>query len=268
VARPCKTLGDVESAYRLVYKEYLARGYCTQNPSQMHYNFYCILPDSRTFVIEKSGVIVGTVSLFCDSPCGLPLESLYPTEVAKFRVEGRRLAEVGLLALDSRIFHRNCFSLTEVRKMSALFRLFKLLLDYSCSSNVTDLLIAVHPKHQALYEYMKFEPFGEVKSYAVACGNPALPMRGDIPMAIRTAPKRGGLSVFHGKPIYTEKTFENHFDWSEELSRDFLFRRLPLWQQLPTKARNHMSYCLGLEMTDDCTSNICATPSSFKPRRH
>src|SRR6516162_3014723 len=119
VARPCKTLQDVESAYRLIYKEYLARGYCAENPSQMHYNFYCILPESRTFVVEKSGVIVGTLSAFVDSPSGLPLESLYPAEVAKFRVKGRRLAEVGLLALDSDVFSRRSFSLTDVSKMSA-----------------------------------------------------------------------------------------------------------------------------------------------------
>ena len=110
VARPAANIEEMRTAYHLLYREYLKRGYCEESPAQMHYNYFSVLPDTRMFVLMMRGEIVGSVSLFLDSPCGLPMESTFHLEVDRFRKPQVRLAEVGLLALKKDHFNKRSFS--------------------------------------------------------------------------------------------------------------------------------------------------------------
>jgi len=124
---PADQFGDLENAYRLIYKEYVLRGYCEPNDSKMHYSFYCVLPETRTFLLTRNDQLLGTITLILDSPCGLPMESLFHDSIEKMRASGRRMAEVSLLALDHDAFQRKSFSLTDFQKLTGTFYLFKVL---------------------------------------------------------------------------------------------------------------------------------------------
>jgi len=180
IASPAENIEDLKTCYKIIYQGYLARGYCQENPSQLHYNYHAFLPKSRTLLLRDKGKIAGTISVIPDSPCGLPMDSLYQTELDQLRTKDRKLAEVSLLALAS-TGPKKVFSLTNFEKQFKLFRLFKILVEYSrMVEGVTDFVIGVHPKHASLYSYFGFKPFGQVKEYPGACGNLALPLRLDL----------------------------------------------------------------------------------------
>lgn len=180
--RAAQQFEDLREAYQLVYEEYLARGYCESRPSRMHYTHFCVLPSSRTFLLQKKDEeeILGTASLILNSPCGLPIESLFAEKVRELQEKGRRIAEVSLLAVSTTAFGKTIFSLTNTQKLIATFQLFKAVFCYAQSNGVTDLIVAVNPKHEKLYQYLAFESIAPIKSYSSVRGNPALLMRLDI----------------------------------------------------------------------------------------
>ncbi|MBI3615868.1 MAG: PilZ domain-containing protein [Candidatus Omnitrophica bacterium] len=244
VCRPAETLEELKSAYRLVYKEYLARGYCQPNPSQMQYNFFSVLPGTCTFILKGEDKLFGTISLIVDSPCGLPMESLFPKEIGRFRAQGRRLAEVGLLALDLSAIGKTFFSLTSFQKQACLFRLFKLMFDHArFVAGVTDLVIGMHPKHETLYRYLTFERIGAVRSYEGACGKPALPMRMDIPRTVASISQEEGKGSYFIRHTTPKETLETYYRFTPETVHELLMETRPLWEKLPETARVHLKSC-------------------------
>jgi len=177
-----QTFEEVLNAYHLVYQEYLACGYSQPKRSQIHYTYFCLLPDSRTFLLleKENRQILGTVSLILDSSCGLPIESLFDRELHSVRKEGRRLAEVTLLSIPTATNEDEIFQAKNVGKFLAVFSFFRALFQYARNSGVTDLVIAVNPRHEAIYKYLTFESIGPVRAYPEACGNPARPMHLDM----------------------------------------------------------------------------------------
>lgn len=231
--RPAMTKEDLQDAYHLVYNEYSKRNICKENASLLHYSFYCMLPGARTFILEMDGKIAGTISLIVDSPCGLPMETLFPDKIGKFRQSGRRAAEVSLLALDGKLFGTKSFSLTDMRKLAASFKLFKMMFDYArFEAGVTDLFIAMHPKHRDLYQYLMFETIGPVRSYSRAAGKPALPMRMDIPNVVMTVPSHMGIQRYFIEERLSPELLETHFSWDAASAREFLFHQRHLWTEL------------------------------------
>ncbi len=246
VCRPVESLEDLKEAYRLLYREYMARGYCQPNLAKMHYNLFCLLPDSCTFVLKRKDQLLGTISLLVDSPCGLPMESLFPEEIAKLRVPGRRLAEVGLLALNQTEIGKGLFSLANLQKQAALFRLFKTMFDYArFVAGVTDLVIGMHPKHEALYRYLTFETIGPVRSYEGACGNPALPMRMDIPKTEATVPKGFGKGLYYLRTPrrQSQEQLQKRYHLDAQAAHQLLLKERNLWDKLSPSCQAHLSSC-------------------------
>ena len=235
---PAASFDELKQAYRLIYKEYLARGYCSEKSSQMHFNYFCVLPETRTFVLSKKKSIVGTISLIQDSPCGLPMESLFPAEIQELRETDRKLAEVSLLSLSKEEFHRKGFSLANLKKLKASLDLFKIMLYYADTVGITDLVIAVHPKHEALYRYLNFEVIGPVRSYDGACGNPALPMRMNVKKfihAIQGMPLGHYYQAFLDSPA--SRNIRDHYAWNSK-SVEELFKMEPsVVPLIPPKAK-------------------------------
>lgn len=238
--RPAETQDDLNQAYRIVYEGYVHRGYCKENESGLHYNYFSLLPSSRTFLLEMDGRVVGTISLIVDSPCGLPMEQLFTGEIGRFRKEGRKLAEVSLLALDHHAFGHKSFTLTDMRKLAASFRLFKMMLRYAQFIGITDLMIAMHPKHKELYSYLTFETIGPVRNYAGAEGNPALPMRLDFIRSMLCVAKEWvTYRYFMCEPIPKE-ILERHFEWDSESAWRFLSGYRGLWAKIPPAHQEHI----------------------------
>ena len=82
-----------------------------------------------------------------------------------------------MLALNSRLFPRGQYSLRSFQKMRALFSLFAALHLYCVRcTDVTELVVVVHPRHEGIYRLLPFRPFGPVRNYASVQGKPALPL--------------------------------------------------------------------------------------------
>ncbi len=226
--RSASSLDDLRAAYRCVYEEYSARGYCKPNPSGMHYYACCVLPDTRTFMLERNRGLFGTGSIFLDSPYHLPMDEIFAAELDGLRAQGCKLAEIGLLALNAETPGSNKFALTNLQKQTSVFRLFKWMYDYLRRfTETTDIVIMVHPKHQRLYRYFGFEAIGSILSYAGANGNPALPMRHNM-----VEYREGRVPQ---NPLYEETpedVRDDHFAWTTESARAMLFEERPLWQTL------------------------------------
>ncbi len=222
--RTAVTSEELQKAYELVYREYRLKNYCAQNSRGLHYSLYSILPESRTFLLEKNGNLAGTVSLITDSGCGLPLESIFPEEIASLRKPGRRLAEVGLLALDGEAFTRHSFSLTDFQKLTGSFRMFKILFDYARTmGGITDLVIGMHPKHKDLYRYLHFDAVGPVRSYPGAQGKPALLMHMDLDYVIRTASIHKGAGLYFLNNPMSPEELGRYLTWDTDLFSKYLF---------------------------------------------
>jgi hypothetical protein len=234
LSHPASSLEELQASYRIVYKEYTARGYCPPNPAEMLFSHYCFLPQSRTFVTSERGHVTGTVTAIPDSLAGLPMESIFRQEVNQLRNSGR-VGEVSLLAVDQEATGQNLFSLADFKKHSLSFSLFKMIFHYFRVSGLTDILIAVHPKHTMLYRYMSFEPLGDVRDYQKAEGNPAIPMRCNLDRLVRNPEARGFVKyLFHDKP--REDFFRAAVNASPEALRFFV--KGLLWPRLTRSQRD------------------------------
>lgn len=221
------------SAYRLVYREYSARGYCKPKNAQIHYTYFCALPESRTFLlVEKNkGRISGTVSLIPDTPCGLPMESLFDRELRRVRKEGRRLAEVTLLTVSAEYSAVKTGLPKSIDRFLTILAFFRMLFQYARRTGITDLVITVSPKHESIYRYLTFDSLGEIRPYPGACGTRARPMHLDMvkfcdpELKDRPVQKyflsESNLQNFDARPAHWDfKTVEKLFQFARPLERE------------------------------------------------
>lgn len=231
--RIASTKQDLLDAYALVYREYIQRGYCKANTAERHYNAYCFLPGTRTFLLEQGHQLLGTLSLIPDSKLGLPMERLFSDRMRPIKHPGTSAAEIGLLALDHNFFGHKSFALTDFKKLAGSFKLFKIIFDYArFQGGITDLFITMHPRHKELYEYLTFRSIGPVRSYAGAEGNPALPMHMNISHSIAHLPRDLGICKYFVDELLPPDLLKSKFSWNENDLRDFLHHLRPLWQEL------------------------------------
>lgn len=169
---PCccaSSLEQVESAWRLVYDRYSDMGLIDENPFAIH-----AVP---TGVGQHACVIWGpegskadyTMTLFRDNSGRLALDSVYPRHLDEMRQEGRRLLEVGMLA-----DRRRCAS----RGIAALFSMMRWAVYFGLHTDLTDIVIGVHPRHAQFYiRCYGFEQFAAPTSYPLVRNHPVVPLR-------------------------------------------------------------------------------------------
>jgi hypothetical protein len=240
--RPATTFDELKQAYQLLYKEYLARGYRSENPSEIHFNYFCALPETQTFILNKTQDIVGTISLVPDSPCGLPMESFFPDEIQELRKSNQKLAEVCLFSLFKNEFQG--YSLGNFKKMKASFQLFAAVLHYAHSIGVTHLVIGNHPKHETLYKYLMFDTIGSAASYPGACGQPTLLMCMNVRKFMRNIQgKPLGYCWDRFLSLQAKQPLRNHYIWNSK-SIDELFRLEPTFlETIPQEAKTYIQKC-------------------------
>jgi hypothetical protein len=169
---PCfcaTSLEQVESAWRLVYQRYSQIGLIDENRFGIHAAPAAV--GQHTSVIwGPEGPEVGyTMTLFRDNPMGLALDSVYARYLDELRRKGRRLLEVGMLA-DRRQ--------SASRGVGALFSMMRWAIHYGLHTDLTDIVIGVHPRHAQFYERCYgFEKFAPPTSYPLVRNNPVLPLR-------------------------------------------------------------------------------------------
>lgn len=227
IVRLAKNPAEFKSAYRLVYREYLKKRYCRPSKSRMHYTFHCFLPDSRTFFLEKSGAFLGTLTLIPDSPCGLPIENVFPEEVQKIRSAESRIAEISLLAIDPSLYKQRELNLLHFRNWSSVFPLFKGMFQYAKQIGITDLIIAVHPDHQKLYQTLAFKTVSSIRPYPMACHNPAVALRLNIRDWMDHAPSDHITKIyFLSDTAMDTENLEPEAEWTADSMREMLSGKL------------------------------------------
>jgi hypothetical protein len=89
-----------EKTFRFVYDTYVSKGYNLQlgHQSGLWCTIHHLHPSTISFLAEKNGQPVGTVSIIPDSRLGLPADIIFPEKLLSLRKAGRRLCEVFSLA--------------------------------------------------------------------------------------------------------------------------------------------------------------------------
>jgi hypothetical protein len=187
VSRPIEvkfasTESEWEQAFALAAARYSARGYESPGASRLRFTPYHALPDTVTLVAKHEGKVVATFSIVMDNRfLGLPMEGVYPEEIASLRREGRRLGETTTLA-DAEL---------GVREFIQVFiTLIKLGMHYHRNQGGDTAVIAVNPRHRQFYTKMLgFQPLGPRRSYAAVQDAPAEAFRVDYDLLKANAPK-------------------------------------------------------------------------------
>jgi len=160
----------MQKAFNLVFREYKKDGYVNADakPEIPGYNF---LPTSATFIAKFSNEIIGTVTIIGDGERGLPMEMIYRQEAEKIRKNGKKIAEIGQLAIK-----RDLKDVPQKEiQLAVLLPLFKLVYFYAKIKGIEKLCVSINPKHESFYDSIGFENIGGLKYYPFFNNNaPAL----------------------------------------------------------------------------------------------
>jgi hypothetical protein len=166
--RVAATRDERQATFELIYRSYLRAGLCTQADAGLRVTPYQLLPSTDIILAELRGQVISTVSLVRDGELGLPMEAVFPEEVAARRQAGVGLAEVSCLA-DRRQGTARFFGL--------FCELSRVMAQLARKTGVGELVVVVNPRHAPLYRrYMAFEQIGEERIYDAVQGFPAVPL--------------------------------------------------------------------------------------------
>lgn len=220
---PCScatSLKQVESAWRLVYERYSHMGLIDKNPFNMHAvptavgQHACVIwgPES-----PENPEVGYTMTLFRDGPAGLALDSVYARCLDKLRQKGRRLLEVGMLA------DRNQSS---PRGIGVLFSMMRWAIHYGLHTDMTDIVIGVHPRHAQFYtRCYGFEEFAAPTTYPLVRNNPVVLLRLRLHEQLAKDKLPRGLANARNNPL-PWSAFSNRFTFEPEQLRGSLIAGL------------------------------------------
>jgi hypothetical protein len=241
--RVVRDLHEFNEAMRLVYREYVKRGYMKSNAAQAKHMIFQALPTTTTFIAKhyKTGII-GTITLVEDSPLGLPMDEIYKAEVDRLRKQQLHVAEASLLALDTSLFGKGVFTLFHAKKLLLTLRLFKTMFDYLRGCTRCDELVACfNPKHEVLYDFLQLKPLGELKYYSGANGNPAIARHMNIKETERKALGHPAYNLFFGRSSKNASADRLHF--SPEALQWIFYETAPLLQSASPTELSYIRDC-------------------------
>lgn len=155
--RLATTAQEHRDAYALVHTAYAYQGIELVTANPLRVTPQHLLPEANVLVAYEGEVLVGTMTVFHDSPAGLPLDKDYGQQIDLLRAQGHTLVEYGALAVVERCWHTG---VTTLLNIAAHWLSVNLLQASHC-------VIGVHPKaarwYQAIY---KFERLGQAQAHA------------------------------------------------------------------------------------------------------
>lgn len=242
--RLVQTRQELEAALRLVYHEYLKRGYVKPNARQLKLSLHHALPTTTTFIaLRRRTQLLATLTVIEDSPLQLPMDEIYHEELNGLRRQGRHLVEATLLALNTELFGRGVFTMFHAKKLLLTLRLFKVMFDYLRSCTTADDLVACfNPKHAILYDFLELKPLGGRKSYAGANGHPALAARLNIAETKARATWHTAYGFFYGKTPSPQPFAKRLRLSAEDLRELFVLTSRLLPSASPAEA-SHLASC-------------------------
>lgn len=128
-------------AARLTFEAYAEKDLLLARGVPVRLTPFLMMPTTVRFVAIREGQVIATVALIVDSALGLPMESVFPQEISVLRSTGRRLAEVGALAVDK-----------AHRRSGVAMLLYKLMWRAATEQlGLDELVVAVHPDAEPMY---------------------------------------------------------------------------------------------------------------------
>lgn len=138
-------------------------------------------PPVVTFTAHIKTQLVGAISVLPDKENGIPLDSLFKTELDQFRQEQKKLAEVGQFAIDTELLKKqDTLATNPATNKEISMSLIKFAFHYCLRKGYDRMCIGVNPKHESFYRYIGFIPYGEVKPYPMVENAPAALMYFDL----------------------------------------------------------------------------------------
>lgn len=209
-------LGQVQSAWRLVYRRYTAQGLVGENSLGIHTMPQAVGPHVCVIYQTLRNEVISTMTVMADSDNRLPLDSVYGEALDEFRAEGRALVEVGLMADRRREIQRTA---------KALFRIMCWTAYYTLNVGSTDMVVGVHPHHVGFYQRcFGFIAFGEEKDYPTVNQNPVIPLWLPLREAMVWPSPPPGLKYVRSYPIPSED-YVNRFSFDSSVLQDSLIER-------------------------------------------
>lgn len=163
---------DFESALRLIHDSYVRSGLTVGNPAGIRITPYHLLDTTEVFVAKARGTVFMTISLIGDGELGLPMESMYGSEIEQLRTCGKRIAELACFAdrrADGVPFSPAFNALTKLIAQTARYRTYD------------TVVAAVHPRHAKVYRrLLGFGDFGGLAYCQYASNRPAVALLLDL----------------------------------------------------------------------------------------
>ena len=201
---------SVQNAWKMVYSAYRRRDLILSNSFRLHTASQAIGDHSVVVIGCIAGLTVTTLTIIGDSDKGLPLDRVYPDELASLRDSGRRLMEVGLFADRREKLARSAEGLLQLMRYTYYFGIHQ---------KIDDIMIGVHPRHAKFYiRSFGFEYAGDPRHYSALNDRPVVLLRGDIEANSQRVPPHPSLEFYKQNPI-DRREFEERFSFrSEQLS--------------------------------------------------
>ena len=180
-----------KAAFSLVYDSYVRTGLIPANEHGLRVTQYHLQPDTQIFVAILRGTVICTVTLIPDSSYGLPIEEVFPTELAQIRDQGLQVGEVSCLA-DRR---------AKIERILPVFvELTRVMAQHSMRNGLDGFVIAVHPRHARFYRrLLGFRVVSDERTYPMVNDRPAIACVLDFEEARLEIP--GCYERFFGKPV-------------------------------------------------------------------
>jgi hypothetical protein len=190
--RVAQQAAEVLASWRLVYNAYRRRSLINPNPFNLHANLHAFHPNTLVVAGWLGPVPVTTLTVFAD-PAELPLDRIYPDELASLRQQGRKPVQVGLFADRRRHLARTAEALVEL--MRAAY-------SYAKQINATDILIGANPTHARFYSAaFGFEAIAFGACDACLNDHPTTLLRCDMQTATRLDPPPPALAFALANPV-------------------------------------------------------------------
>lgn len=246
VYKAASTKEEYEQALKLVYHEYLSRGYILKKyyKSELRLSIQNALRDTAVFIGLKDGEVVCSVTLMPDSPLGLPMDVKYQKESDGLRGENRKICEVGQLAMRGDIFGQKLFSMFNFNKLSFMFTLFKMAFQYACFHLcLQDLLIVTNPKLM-IFQFLPFEEIGPVKYYGydriAVKKKAAVAKRLDLTRVDDVAVKRVALKKMYLDDRIPDEVFGGRYRMSKEDFYDLFCEKSDIFREASEAQRKYL----------------------------
>lgn len=201
-----ETPAEVCAAWSLVYRAYRRIRIIESNPHGIHAPPHTKTNDLAVIRGTLGQQCVSTITSMLDHPeHGLPLDSVYPDELAALRQQGHKLVEVGLFADRRKEFDRSIYCLLDLMRWATYFAVEMLQTPYA--------VIGVHPHHAKFYsKILGFQPMGEVEAYGTVNDAPVQLLTLNWIESIASPRPPRGMRYFIENPIalttYQHRSFQ------------------------------------------------------------